>query len=71
MTLLTATVGFLSNAVCISCTFENSWPIHESLESKPAWDGVKSLLLIKYFKTELLINLSKILLKISTMLTWR
>ena len=46
-TPLTSTVGFSSNAVCISWIIDSSWAMHESPGRNPDWEGGKSLLLRK------------------------
>ena len=50
---LTSAVGLLSNAVCISCTIESSWAMHESSGRKPDCEELKSLLLWKWLNWEL------------------
>ena len=70
-TLPTSTVGFLSNAVCISCIIVSKWTIQESPVRKPDCEEVKSFLLWKWLNRELKITLSKILLNMGSKLIGR
>ena len=46
-TPLTSTAGYLSKAVCISCIFDSSCAIYQSLGRKSDLEGVGSLLLLR------------------------